>query len=73
MFRSTQYLDDADISAMTQFLKSLPQAPPRVLGPGRMDPDARAHGAALYKEHCAACPGAGGEGGRGPDGVVYAP
>jgi mono/diheme cytochrome c family protein len=33
----------------------------------------QAHGAALYKDHCAACHGAGGEGAGGPNGVVYVP
>ena len=73
VFRSTQYLSDADIAAMTEFLKSLPQAPPHVFGVDKVDKDVRAHGVALYKEHCAACHGASGEGGVGTNGVVYAP
>jgi mono/diheme cytochrome c family protein len=73
VFRSTQYLDDADIAAMTEFLKSLPQSPRHAVAPAKIDADVHAHGAALYKERCAACHGAGGEGGGGPNGIVYAP
>ncbi len=73
VFRSTQYLTDADVAAMSEFLKSLPQAPPHVFELDKVDQDVRAHGAALYKDNCAACHGASGEGGAGPNGVVYAP
>ena len=73
VFRSTQYLNDADIAAMTEFLKSLPQTPAHRGTPATLDKDVRAHGAALYKDHCAACHGAQGEGGTGPQGVVYVP
>ena len=73
VFRSTQYLNDADIAAMTEFLKSLPQTPPHAAAVVAVDPQAHAHGEALYKDHCAACHGANGEGGSGPNGVVYAP
>jgi mono/diheme cytochrome c family protein len=73
VFRSTQHLDDADIAAMTEFLKSLPQTPPHAVAAARVDKDVQAHGAALYKDHCAACHGADGEGAGGPNGVVYVP
>ena len=73
VFRSTQYLSDADIAAMTEFLKSLPQTPPHAAAAVAIAPQVRAHGEALYKDHCAACHGANGEGGSGPNGVVYAP
>jgi mono/diheme cytochrome c family protein len=73
VFRSTQYLDDADIAAMTEFLKSLPQTPPHAVTVVAADKQVRAHGEALYKDHCAACHGARGEGGGGPNGIVYAP
>ena len=73
VFRSTQYLNDADVAAMAEFLKSLPQTPPHALAALKIDKDAQAHGAALYKDHCAACHGANGEGGSGPNGVVYVP
>ena len=71
VFRSTQYLSDADIAAMAEFLKSLPQAPPHAAVAAKIDKNVRAHGEALYKDHCAACHGATGEGGSGPNGVVY--
>jgi mono/diheme cytochrome c family protein len=73
VFRSTQYLDDADLAAMTEFLKSLPQAPPHAVAEIHADKQGSAHGEALYKKHCAACHGADGQGRSGPDGVVYAP
>jgi mono/diheme cytochrome c family protein len=73
VFRSTQYLNDADIAAMTEFLKSLPQTPPHAIAAVKIDADLNAHGEVLYKDRCAACHGANGEGGAGPDGVVYAP
>ncbi len=73
VFGSTQYLHDSDIAAMAEFLKSLPQTPPHAPVALRIDKDAHAHGQALYKDHCAACHGADGEGGSGPNGVVYVP
>ncbi|HYP31327.1 MAG TPA: cytochrome c [Burkholderiaceae bacterium] len=73
VFRSTQYLDDADVAAMTAFLKSLPQAPARAPAVPAVDKGAFAHGAALYRARCADCHGASGEGGRGAQGVVYVP
>jgi mono/diheme cytochrome c family protein len=74
VFRSTQYLSDADIAAMTVFLKSLPQtAPQRAAATAVVDKDVRAHGESLYTDHCAACHGADGEGGRTPAGVAYVP
>jgi mono/diheme cytochrome c family protein len=73
VFRSTQYLDDADIAAMTAFLKSLPQVPAHAAAVPVIGKEALAHGAALYKDRCASCHGAEGEGGRSPQGVVYAP
>jgi len=73
VFRSTQYLNDADIAAMTEFLKSLPQTPPHAVHVDKLDASVRTQGEALYKDHCAACHGANGEGGAGPNGVVYVP
>ncbi len=73
VFRSTQYLDDGDIAAMTEFLKSLPQTPPHGAVVAKIDKDVLAHGESLYKDHCAACHGANGEGGSGPNGVIYVP
>ena len=73
VYRSTQHLSDADIAAMAEFLKTLPQAPSHHVEAATLDKDAQAHGAALYKDHCAACHGANGEGGAGPEGIVYVP
>jgi mono/diheme cytochrome c family protein len=70
---STQYLDDADLAAMVEFLRSLPQVslPARDAAP--LDAGVRGRGAALYRQHCAACHGAAGEGGASAGGIVYAP
>jgi mono/diheme cytochrome c family protein len=73
VFRSTQYLSDADIAAMAEFLKSLPQTTAHAVAAARIDKDVDAHGQALYRDRCAACHGANGEGGRTADGVVYVP
>ena len=73
VFRSTQHLSDPDIAAMAEFLKSLPQTPPHSAVAGKLDKEAQAHGESLYKDHCAACHGAKGEGGAGPEGIVYVP
>ncbi len=71
VFRSTQYLNDADVAAMTEFLRSLPQAARHAATAAKLDEPVRARGAALYKDRCAACHGANGEGASGPAGVVY--
>ncbi|HEY8977495.1 MAG TPA: cytochrome c [Burkholderiaceae bacterium] len=73
VFRSTQYLDDADVAAMTVFLKSLPQGPAHAVVAPAIGQQALAHGAALYKDRCASCHGADGQGGSTPQGVVYVP
>jgi len=73
VFRSTQYLADGDVAAMTEFLKSLPQVPAHAAPTPAIGSEAFAHGAALYKDRCASCHGAHGEGGSGPQGIVYAP
>lgn len=73
VFRSTQYLSDADVAAMAEFLKSLPQTPPHASVATKIDKAVQAQGESLYKDHCAACHGANGEGGGGPDRVVYVP
>ncbi len=73
VFRSTQHLSDPDIAAMAEFLKSLPQTSAHRGPPAKLDKDVQAHGEALYKDHCATCHGANGEGGVGPQGAVYVP
>ena len=73
VFRSTQHLTDPDVAAMAEFLKSLPQTPAHRVEAATLDKAVRSHGESLYKDHCAACHGAQGEGGAGPQGVVYVP
>ena len=73
VFRSTQYLSDADIAAMTVFLKSLPQAPPHAVGAPTVPDSVVQHGQAIYADRCAACHGPHGEGGAGANGVAYVP
>ncbi len=59
---STQHLDDADLAAMSRYLRALPEAAVARPEPVRPDPRRRERGAGLYREHCAACHGAQGEG-----------
>jgi len=59
---STAALNDADLAAMTAYLQALPvQAVTRPTGADPA-PRRRERGAALYRDHCAACHGAQGEG-----------
>lgn len=69
----TQHLAAADLRAVSVFLKSLPQSPPRVADAGRLDPDVLATGEKLYGKHCADCHGAGGEGAVTPEGRIAYP
>jgi mono/diheme cytochrome c family protein len=73
VFRSTQYLDDADVAAMTVFLKSLPQSPAHALPAAPPAEATRRRGATLYADRCAACHGANGEGADAGGGVAYVP
>ena len=59
---STAALDDADLAAMAAYLRALPEQ--AVARPDPVDPDPRRRdrGARLYRDHCAACHGADGEG-----------
>lgn len=65
VFRSTQYLDEADLRAMAVFLKSVP--PADYARPPSSDaiPGGAARGAKLYADHCAACHGEQGQGAPG--------
>jgi mono/diheme cytochrome c family protein len=65
VFRSTQFLSDADLHAMAVFLKDLPQHRlERAAGqPPKAPPTP--HGAKLYEQHCAACHGDQGQGAAG--------
>jgi len=62
--RSTQYLSEADLGAMAQFLKELPasQAAPPEPAPIRTQGESVERAAKLYEQHCAQCHGAKGEG-----------
>lgn len=62
--RSTQYLSDADLGAMAQFLKELPPshtAPPEPAAI-KTQGESVTRAAKLYEQHCAQCHGAKGEG-----------
>lgn len=66
VLRSTQYLSDADAQAIATYLQALPE---RAVPP---TPDAPApprrlmqRGAEIYRDHCAQCHGAQGQGERG--------
>ena len=64
VLRGTQYLDDADLAAMTDYLQALP--PTRAETPASTAVPGRARlleiGARRYAEHCASCHGEQGEG-----------
>lgn len=64
VFRSTQYLNDADLQAMAAYLKQLPQqtqAPRTVKAPEV----SQFNGKKIYADQCAQCHGEQGEGARG--------
>jgi mono/diheme cytochrome c family protein len=67
VYKSTQFLDDADLNAMAVFLQALPQVEAIKLPPGtiKRDPVQMQYGAQLYKQHCAVCHGDDGEGAPG--------
>lgn len=61
--QSLQHLSSEDLGAMAAYLKSLPGAPARERPAPLRAPEAMLReGAGLYREHCAACHGARGEG-----------
>lgn len=70
---STARLDDADLAAMSAYLRSLPTQ--AVARPESAEPNARRRdrGADLYREHCAACHGTHGEGRRDDAGRLAYP
>ena len=72
VFRSTQYLSEADLAAMASYLKDLPgvpaQAAPSVrtaAAPARRDAGTMARGARIYDQQCAYCHGDQGQGAPG--------
>lgn len=65
VFRSTQYLSDADARAMAVYLKALPQqAKVPSAPPAPPAASALARGAKVYEAHCAQCHGAQGQGAK---------
>ena len=58
----TQYLTDEDLQAMLTYLASLSQAPVAQPRPPVVLPEGLAAAAHLYRQHCADCHGAQGEG-----------
>ncbi|MFT7771762.1 c-type cytochrome [Roseateles sp.] len=70
---STASLDDADLAAMSRYLRSLPEQAVTRPEPARPDARRRERGAGLYREHCAACHGAQGEGRRDDSGALAYP
>lgn len=70
---STMALNEADLAAMSRYLRSLPEQPVERAKPVRPDAARRERGASLYRDHCAACHGAQGEGRRDDSGNVAYP
>jgi mono/diheme cytochrome c family protein len=63
VLHSTQYLSDADLQAMAQFLKTLPQTAAIEVAPAPMASASAARvGAKLYEQHCVQCHGEQGQG-----------
>ena len=62
VFQSTQHLSDADAHAMATYLKELPEVHASVDQPDRPNATVMVRGAFLYKNQCAQCHGAKGEG-----------
>lgn len=63
VLRSTQYLSDADLSAMASFLQALPQSPaPAPAAPPLVSARQAALGAKVYEQHCVDCHGDKGQG-----------
>lgn len=70
---STARLNDADLAAMSTYLRSLPEQ--AVARPEGAEPDARRRerGTHLYRENCASCHGQQGEGRRDDSGALAYP
>jgi mono/diheme cytochrome c family protein len=69
VFRSTQYMNDADVQAMAAFLKDIPRHEPPKPEPVRASAEAMDLGQRVYARQCAECHGEKGEGG----GAAYPP
>jgi mono/diheme cytochrome c family protein len=70
---STSALNDADLAAMSRYLRSLPEATVARANSVQPDPRRRERGAKLYREHCASCHGEQGEGRRDDSGALAYP
>ena len=71
---STAGLNDVDLAAMATYLRSLPERTVPRREPPPPDARRRERGAALYRDHCAACHGEQGEGRRdATGGLAYPP
>lgn len=70
---STAALNDADLAAMSSYLRTLPEAPVARPEPPMPDLRRRERGAGLYREHCASCHGKQGEGRRDDGGALAYP
>jgi mono/diheme cytochrome c family protein len=69
--RSTQHLPTADLEAMAEYLRSIPQQPDAAPGAVRDQAQLQqqlGQGGAIYRDHCADCHGGQGEGGVLADG-----
>ncbi|ART48645.1 cytochrome c [Acidovorax carolinensis] len=62
VFRSTQYLSDADAQAMAVYLRALPQQAPVATAGAKPSVATLERGAKVYEQHCAQCHGDKGEG-----------
>jgi mono/diheme cytochrome c family protein len=70
---STAALNDADLAAMSTWLRTLPEQTVVRPEPATADYRRRQRGAALYRDHCAACHGEQGEGRRDDSGAPAYP
>lgn len=70
---STAALDDADLASMSHYLRTLPEQAVSRPEPAQPDLRRRERGAGLYRDHCAACHGAQGEGRRDDSGALAYP
>lgn len=62
VYRSTQHLETADLRAMAEYLKALPELPVPPMAPREPAGGQMELGQRLYERHCADCHGAQGEG-----------
>ena len=70
---STAALNDADLAAMSTYLRALPEQVVARPEPAEPDPRRRERGAGVYRDHCAACHGEQGEGRRDASGGLAYP